>query len=95
MKAGRRFTRENNHPSAETQYQPCADECCYRLGRALRLGRLEPGTWSFNFVRSVLRHSKRRGWTASPKQLENMRRVLAELAEPDENLIDGGDNDAA
>ena len=42
VKAGKRFTRENNHPSAETQYRPCADECCYRLGRALRLGRLEP-----------------------------------------------------
>ena len=81
--------------SAPETYLPCADECVFRLGRALHKGRLEPGTWSFNFVRSVLRHSKRRGWTPSPKQLENMRRVLAELVEPDEDLIDEADDDAA
>ena len=79
----------------KTQYQPCADECVYRLGRALRAGRLEPDSWGFNFVRSVLKHSKRPAWVPSPKQLGAMRRLVTELAEPDEDLIDGGDDDWA
>ncbi len=80
------------------QTQPCSDECLYRLGRALRKGRLEPGTWSFNFVRSILRHSKRPAWVPTPKQLHTMRQLVAELAEPDTGpLIDdgGGDDRAA
>ncbi len=54
--------------AAEVVYQPCADECCYRLARALRAGRLDPDSWSFNFTRSVLKHSKRTAWVPSPKR---------------------------
>ena len=78
----------------KTQYQPCADECVYRLRRALRAGRLGPDSWGFNFTRSILRHSKRRNWEPSDKQLYSMRALVAELAAPNEDLIDdGGDND--
>ena len=44
VKAGERFTRENCRKPDELQFQPRAAECCYRLGRALRMGRLEPGS---------------------------------------------------
>ena len=80
--------------SDTTQYQPCIDECCYRLGRALRAGRLEPDSWGFNFTRSILKQNKRRDWMPSERQLSVMQKLVAELAEPDEDLIDdGGDND--
>ncbi len=81
--------------SDKTQFQPCSDECVYRLRRALRAGRLEPDSWGFNFTRSILRHSKRRNWEPSDKQLYSMRTLLIELAAPNEDLIDGGDDDAA
>jgi len=96
VKAGERFTGQNSHNRDELQFQPCADECIYRLRRALRMGRLEPGSWGFNFTRSILRHSKRRNWEPTPKQLHSMRGLLADLAEPSESLIDdGGDDDRA
>ena len=81
----------------EVVYQPCVDECVYRLRRALRRGRFEPDSWGFNFTRSVLRHSKRAAWVASPKQLAAMRGLVAELAEPDTGPLvdDGGDDDCA
>ena len=80
--------------SDTTQYQPCIDERCYRLGRALRAGRLEPDSWGFNFTRSILKQNKRRDWMPSERQLSVMQKLVAELAEPDEDLIDdGGDND--
>jgi hypothetical protein len=88
--------RENSHNYCKTQFQPGADECCYRLSLALRKTRFEPGSFGFNFTRSILRHSKRRGWVPTRKQVYTMRRLVAELAEPIEDLIDdGGDDEAA
>ncbi len=81
--------------NAPETYLPCADECCYRLGRALRAGRLEPDSWGFNFTRSVLKHSKRPAWVPSPKQLSAMRSLVAELAAGAESFIDEDDGDAA
>ena len=79
-------------PVIEAQYLPCADECCYRLGRALRMGWLERDGWGFNFTRSILRHNKRRNWEPSEKQLYAMRRLLDELSEPvNGSLIDADD----
>ena len=75
-------TTSCSKPVIETQYLPCADECCYRLGRALRMGRLGRDGWGFNFTRSILRHNKRRNWEPSEKQLSAMRRLLGELSEP-------------
>ena len=98
VKAGERFTDQNSHKLDERQLQPGADECIYRLGRALRMGRIGRDSWGFDFTRSILRHSKRRGWIPSPKQLYAMRNLVAELTEPDTGpLIDdgGGDDQAA
>ncbi len=95
-KADELFARQNSQTDTERQFLPGVDECVFRLGRALRAGRLEPDSWGFNFVRSILRHCKRRGWEPSEKQLDAMRGVLADLAESDGALIDdGGDNDCA
>jgi hypothetical protein len=91
---GRIYTTSCITTDGEPQYLPCSDECVWRLGRALRMGRLESGSWGFNFTRSILRHSKRRNWQPSNKQLGAMRCLLAELAEPVEDLIDGGDHAA-
>ena len=77
--------------SAEVVYQPGSDECICRLRRALRAGRIARDEWGHDFVLSILRHNKRRGWKPSPKRLRTMRRLLAELAEPDDSLIDEGD----
>ncbi len=95
VKADRRFTGQNSHKPDERQLQPGADECCWRLGRALRMGRISRDDWGFDFTRSILRHSKRRGWIPSPKQLYATRNLVAELAERDEALIDDGGDDAA
>ena len=91
--AGRLDGSKDKPKHRRMQFQPGADECIYRLGRALQKGRLK--AWGFNFVRSVLRHNMRRGWKPSEKQLTAMRGLVAELAEPDEDLIDGGDDDCA
>ena len=94
--AGRRDTSKDRANHREMQFLPGADECCWRLGRALRQGRLQPDDWSFNFVRSILRHSKRCNWEPSEKQLHCMRALVAELATPDAgSLIDDGGDDAA
>ena len=92
LKAGERFENQHTNTDPKAQYQLCGDECCYRLSRALRAGRLKPGEWGFNFTRSILRNNKRRDWKPSEKQLIAMRRLVAELTEPDEDLIDGGDD---
>jgi hypothetical protein len=76
-------------------FQPGADECAWRLGRALRQGRISRDDWGFNFTLSILRHNKRRGWEPSAKQLSVMRQLVAELAEPGEALIDEADYEAA
>ncbi len=91
---GRFCTTSGSRPSDQTQYLPCADECAYRLGRALRKGRISRDDWGFGFTLSILRHSKRRDWKPSEKQLSAMRRLVAELAEPD-SLIDEADHAAA
>ena len=70
------------------QFQPGVDECVWRLGRALRMGRISRDGWGFGFTLSILKNNKRRGWTPSPKQLSAMRDLVAELAEPTEALID-------
>ncbi len=93
VKAGERFTRQNSHNRDELQFQPCADECIYRLRRALRAGRIGRDSWGFDFTRSILRHSKRRNWEPTPEQLQSMRCLLADLAEPSESLIDDGGGD--
>jgi hypothetical protein len=77
---------------AEIIIEPGPDECAYRLGRALRNGVLERGTWGHGFAASILRANKRPGWEPSDKQLYAMRRLLAELSAPDEALIDGDDD---
>ena len=77
----------------KTQYQPCADECVYRLGQALRAGRISRDSWSHGFTLSLLRHNKRRGWIPSPKQLKAMRALVAELAANEEYFIDEDDGD--
>ena len=77
--------------SAEVVYQPGSDECISHLHRALRAGRIARDSWGHGFTLSLLRHNKRRGWKPSPKRLRTMRRLLAELAEPDDSLIDEGD----
>ncbi len=38
--AGRLDSSEYSHNPNEPQFQPGADECIYRLGRALRMGRV-------------------------------------------------------
>ena len=96
VNAGKHFTRHISDKPDERQPPPGADECCWRLGRALRMGRISRDDWGFDFTRSILRHSKRRGWIPSPKQLYAMRNLVAELAEPDAGpLIDDGGDDAA
>ena len=96
--AGQPDRPEYNRPNIEAPPPPGpgADECLYRLRRALRKGRIARDSWAFDFTRSLLRHDKRRGWIPSPKQLYAMRRLVAELAEPDAGpLIDDGGDDAA
>ena len=94
--SGRKTTTSGSRPSDETQHLPCADECAYRLGRALRKGRIARDDWGFGFTLSILRHSKRRDWKPSEKQLSALRRLVAELAEPDAgSLIDEADHATA
>ncbi len=75
--------------------QPSADECVYRLGRALRMGRIIRGDWGHSFTLSILRHSKRPGWEPSEKQLTAMQSLLAGLSVPNTLIIDEADHDAA
>ena len=85
------FETQHNRTTDETQYQPGSDECISHLHRALRAGRIARDSWGHGFTLSLLRRNKRRGWKPSPKRLRTMRRLLAELAEPDDSLIDEGD----
>ncbi len=74
--------------------QPGADECVYRLGRALRMGRIVRDDWGYRFVTSIVEQSKCPGWTPTAMQLSTMRAFLAGLSVPDA-LIDEADNAAA
>ena len=72
------------------------DELVWKLGQRLRAGKISRDDWSHGFVRSILKQNKRRGWMPSERQLSVMQKLVSELAEPDEDLIeDGGDNEAA
>ncbi len=91
--AGRRDASEHTQNCRALQDSAKIDEMLWRLGDALRMGRLDG--WGRDFARSLLRQAKRgrSRWHPSEKQLHTMRRLVAELAEPAEDLIDGGDND--
>ncbi len=72
------------------------DELVWKLGQRLRAGKISRDDWSHGFVRSILKQNQRRNWMPSERQLSTMRRLVAELAEPDTGpLIDGGDDAAA
>ena len=75
-------------------HQPSADECVYRLGRALRMGRISRDDWGYRFATSIVEQSKRPGWAPSAMQLSTMRAFLAGLSVPDA-IIDEADNAAA
>ena len=76
----------------KTSYQPGADECVYRLGRAIKNGRINRDEWAFGFTLSLMKHFKRRNWNPSDRQLFAMRRLVAELSvEIDGDLIDTDD----
>lgn len=69
------------------------DEMLWRLGDALRHGRLSE--WEEGFAKSVMGRSKRRAWRPSPKQIGTMRRIVGNLksasVEVAGSLIDDGD----
>ena len=69
-----------------------SDEKLWRLGDALRMGRLDGR--ERDFAKSILGQPKRGGrrWHPSEKQLATVRRILAGLAVPAGGLIDGGDD---
>jgi hypothetical protein len=58
------------------------DEKLWRLGDAMRRGRLD--AWGFNFAKSVLGQAKRRGpsWHPTPRQSAVIDKVLAEARQP-------------
>ena len=73
--------------------QPCVDECIYRLRCALSRGRITPDDkFGWGFTLSILKHGKRPGWQPSKKQLQCMRRLVAETSATDDALIDRGDD---
>ncbi len=69
------------------------DELVWKLGQRLRAGKIGRDDWRHGFVRSILKQNKRRDWMPSERQLSAMQKLVAELAEPNEDLIDdGGDH---
>ncbi len=73
------------------------DELVWKLGQRLRAGKISRDDWGHDFIRSILKQNKRRNWMPSERQLSVMQKLVAELAEPAEDLIDegGGDDWAA
>ena len=70
------------------------DELVWKLGNALRTGKIRRDEWGHGFTLGILRCSKRPAWVPSPKQLSAMCRLVAELGEPDVgSLIDDGGGD--
>ncbi len=69
------------------------DELVWKLGQRLRAGKISRDDWGHGFVRSILKQSKRRNWMPSERQLSTMQKLVAELSEPDEDLIDDGGGD--
>lgn len=96
LRAGRRLTSEHSQTRRALQCSARIDEMLWRLGDALRLGRLSD--WERDFAKSILGQAKRgrRRWNPTGKQLATLRRLIAGLAEPDtEPLIDDGADNAA
>ena len=86
--AGRLNTQDNSRNRRALQDSAKIDELLFRLGEALRLGRLDG--WELNFAKSVLGQAKARRsrWSPSEKQLAAIRRIIAGLAESSEDLVD-------
>ncbi len=80
---------DNNQNRRALQCSAKVDELFWRLGEALRTGRLSD--WEWDFAKSLLGQAKRgrSRWNPSAKQLAAVRRILDGLADPAENLIDG------
>ncbi len=95
--ASRLNTPERSRNRRALQCSARIDEMLWRLGDALRMGRLDG--WEQDFVKSILGQAKRgrSRWHPSEKQLHTMRRLLAEQAEPGAGPLidDGGDDDRA
>ena len=94
--AGRLNTSELSRKRCALQDSAKIDELLWRLGDALRMGRLDG--WEQDFVKSILFQAKCRGrrWNPSTKQLATMRRLIAGLAESDTGpLVDEDGGDAA
>ncbi len=88
--ASRLNTPEHSRNRRALQCSARIDELLWRLGDALRLGRLEG--WGRDFAKSILGQAKRgRRWSPSGKQLHTMRRLLVEQAEAEATLIDDAD----
>ena len=62
------------------------DEVIWRLGNALRTGRLTD--WQRGFAASIAKNMKRASWEPSDRQEWAMRKIVDELAVPDGDLID-------
>ncbi len=94
--AGRRDTSKDKPNHRALQDSAKIDELLWRLGDALRRGRIEG--WERDFAKSIFGQAKRRRsrWNTSVKQLATLRSVIAGLAEADTGpLIDEDDGDAA
>ncbi len=94
--AGQRDTSKDRPNHRALQDSAKIDELLWRLGDALRMGRIED--WERDFAKSILGQAKRRGrrWSPSTKQLATMRRLIAGLAESDTGpLVDEDGGDAA
>ena len=89
--ADRLNTPEHSRNRRALQCSARIDELLWRLGDALRLGRLEG--WGRDFAKSILGQAKRgrRRWHPSEKQLHTMRQLVAEQAEAEATLIDDAD----
>ena len=87
--AGRRDTSKDRQFRRALQCSAKVDELLWRLGDALRTGRLDG--WERDFAKSLLGQAKRgrSRWNPSAKQLATARRILDGLAYPAENLNDG------
>ncbi len=81
----------HTRPRPDLQATPRIDEILWRLGQALKSGRLSE--WESGFARGLLGQAKRGGprWRPSGKQLAVIDRILAEIRQPettDDPLID-------
>lgn len=93
--AGRLDVSDNSGNRRAMQCSAEIDELLWKLGNALRAGRLT--AWERSFALSVLGQAKRPCWSPSGKQLATLRSVIAGLVEPDTRPLidDGGGDDCA